>query len=35
MARTDQTPGIRPRATLGRRLDIVARHAFPRDARSC
>jgi rod shape-determining protein MreD len=29
MARTDQTPGIRPRATLGRRLDIAARAAFP------
>ena len=29
MAPTDQTPGIRPRATLGRRLDIAARHAFP------
>ena len=29
MARSDQTPGVRPRATLGRRLDIAARHAFP------
>lgn len=29
MAPPDQTPGIRPRATLGRRLDIAARHAFP------
>ena len=29
MARSDQVPGIRPRATLGRRLDIAARHAFP------
>ncbi|MEJ0020928.1 MAG: rod shape-determining protein MreD [Acetobacteraceae bacterium] len=29
MARADQTPGIRPRATLGRRLDMAARHAFP------
>jgi rod shape-determining protein MreD len=29
MARTDQTPGIRPRVTLGRRLDIAARHALP------
>jgi rod shape-determining protein MreD len=29
MARADQAPGIRPRATLGRRLDIAARHAFP------
>lgn len=29
MARADQTPGIRPRATLRRRLDIAARHAFP------
>ncbi len=29
MARTDQMPGIRPRATLGRRLDIAARQAFP------
>jgi rod shape-determining protein MreD len=29
MARVDQAPGIRPRATLGRRLDIAARHAFP------
>jgi rod shape-determining protein MreD len=29
MALIDQRPGIRPRATLGRRLDIAARHAFP------
>ncbi len=29
MARSDQIPGIRPRATLGRRLDIAARSAFP------
>jgi rod shape-determining protein MreD len=29
MASADQTPGIRPRVTLGRRLDIAARHAFP------
>jgi len=29
MARADQAPGIRPRATLGRRLDMAARHAFP------
>jgi len=29
MARSDQMPGIRPRATLARRLDIAARSAFP------
>jgi rod shape-determining protein MreD len=29
MAYIDQRPGIRPRATLGRRLDIVARAGFP------
>lgn len=29
MALLDQTPGIRPRPTLGRRLDIAARLAFP------
>jgi rod shape-determining protein MreD len=29
MARADQTPGIRPRATLGRGLDVAARYAFP------
>ena len=29
MASTEQVPGIRPRKTLGRRLDIAARHAFP------
>jgi rod shape-determining protein MreD len=29
MADADRTPGMRPRATLGRRLDIVARQAFP------
>ena len=29
MARPDQLPGIRPRASLGRQLDIAARHAFP------
>ncbi len=28
-ARDEQLPGIRPRPTLGRRLDIVARHSFP------
>lgn len=26
---SDRQPGIRPRATLWRRLDITARHAFP------
>ena len=25
----EQRPGIRPRATLGRRLDLAARHTFP------
>ena len=29
MARADEIPGIRPRPTLGRRLDVAARHAFP------
>jgi rod shape-determining protein MreD len=29
MARADQTPGIRPRRTLGRGLDAAVRHAFP------
>jgi rod shape-determining protein MreD len=29
MAQIDQTPGIRPRLTIGRRLDIAARRAFP------
>lgn len=29
MAATDQTPGIRPRITLSRRLDIAARCAVP------
>lgn len=29
MAAADTTPGIRPRVTLARRLDIVARQAFP------
>jgi rod shape-determining protein MreD len=29
MARIDQAPGIRPRPTIGRRLDIISRHAFP------
>lgn len=29
MARIDQQPGIRPRSTLGRRLDIAARQCFP------
>ena len=29
MARPDRAPGIRPRPSLGRRLDIAARHAFP------
>jgi rod shape-determining protein MreD len=29
MARDEQLPGIRPRPSLGRRLDIVARHSFP------
>ena len=28
-ARDEQVPGIRPRPSLGRRLDIVARHSFP------
>lgn len=28
----EQRPGIRPRATLGRRLDQAARHAFPAGA---
>lgn len=26
---SEDRPGIRPRATLGRRLDMAARHAFP------
>jgi rod shape-determining protein MreD len=26
---SDRTPGIRPRPTLWRRLDVAARHAFP------
>ncbi len=29
MAAIDQRPGIRPRASLGRRLDIAARFSFP------
>jgi rod shape-determining protein MreD len=29
MATIDRRPGIRPRASLGRRLDIVARVSFP------
>jgi rod shape-determining protein MreD len=29
MARDDQLPGIRPRPSLGRRLDIMSRHSFP------
>lgn len=29
MAAPYQAPGIRPRRTLGRRLDVAARHAFP------
>ena len=29
MARPDQTPGMRPRQTLGRQLDVATRHAFP------
>ncbi len=29
MAHIDRRPGIRPRASLGRRLDILARSSFP------
>src|SRR5262249_12943049 len=29
MARAETTPGIRPRISLGRRLDMAARHCFP------
>lgn len=29
MALSDRRPGIRPRASLGRRLDVVARAGFP------
>ncbi len=29
MARDEQLPGIRPRPSLGRRLDIMSRHSFP------
>ena len=29
MARANQTPGMRPRQTLGRQLDVATRHAFP------
>jgi rod shape-determining protein MreD len=29
MALSDRIPGVRPRLTMGRRLDIVCRHAFP------
>src|SRR5260370_23552237 len=29
MALSDRVPGVRPRPTVGRRLDIVWRHAFP------
>jgi rod shape-determining protein MreD len=29
MAHVDRRPGIRPRASLGRRLDVAARYCFP------
>ena len=29
MALSDRIPGVRPRLTMGRRLDIVWRYAFP------
>ena len=29
MPRDEQLPGIRPRPSLGRRLDIMSRHSFP------
>jgi len=29
MALSDRIPGVRPRETFGRRLDVVWRHAFP------
>jgi rod shape-determining protein MreD len=29
MALSDRVPGVRPRLTMGRRLDIIWRHAFP------
>ena len=29
MAMSERVPGVRPRLTIGRRLDIVWRHAFP------
>jgi rod shape-determining protein MreD len=29
MARSDRIPGIRPNQTIGRRLDVAWRHAFP------
>jgi rod shape-determining protein MreD len=29
MALSDRFPGVRPRPTMGRRLDIIWRHAFP------
>ena len=29
MALSDRTPGVRPHLTMGRRLDIAWRHAFP------
>jgi rod shape-determining protein MreD len=29
MALSDRMPGVRPRLTIGRRLDIAWRHAFP------
>jgi rod shape-determining protein MreD len=29
MALSERVPGVRPRLTIGRRLDIVWRHAFP------
>jgi rod shape-determining protein MreD len=29
MALSERTPGVRPRRSVGRRLDIVWRHAFP------
>ena len=32
MARIDRRPGIRPRPTLGRRLDLAARYSFPTNA---
>ena len=29
MARSDRIPGVRPNQTIGRRLDLAWRHAFP------